>query len=148
MKYTNSLWHWNPTTNRDCVHANRFPTLAWKSYCDHTKELCYKWQYGPVEWVADLWLDKCLSFETRVETHLVQIPDIHPSKFHPPPLHPHSPKEHIPICSTISWCGYITAVSHGQTGHLLRLEYKNTCCKSDSDSPACLNCIMMMMMST
>jgi hypothetical protein len=27
----------------------------------------------------------------------------------------------------------------------LRLEYKNTCCKSDSDSPACLNCITMMM---
>ena len=52
-------------------------------------------------------------------------------------LPPHSPKEHIPICSIISWCGYITAVSHGQTGHLLRLEYKNTCRTSDSDNPAC-----------
>lgn len=52
----------------------------------------------------------------------------------PPPLH--SPKDHIPICSIISWCGYTTAVSHGQTGHLFRLEYKNTSCNPDYGNPA------------
>ena len=46
--------------------------------------------------VAELWLDKCLGFETKVELQLVQIPDIQPTKSAPP-----SPKEPIPICSII-----------------------------------------------